>query len=230
MYVSVGSRSNVDSGEPPERAAIVEFNPDGSGKRIFASGLRNPVGMAWEPVTGALWTAVNERDGLGDDLVPDYVTEVRDGAFYGWPWCYLGKHEDPRRASEMRKDLVARAIVPSVLIQAHSAALGIAFYQGSMFPAEYRGSAFVALHGSWNRSKRTGYKIIRVPMRNGHPTGGYDDFVVGWMTDEQSRSVWGRPVDLLVLADGSLLISDDGAEKSGAWRSVLRADLARSCC
>ena len=216
MYVSVGSASNVNSGEPPERAAIVEFNPDGSGKRIFASGLRNPVGMAWEPVTGALWTAVNERDGLGDDLVPDYVTEVRDGAFYGWPWCYLGQHEDPRRASEMRKDLVARAIVPSVLIQAHSAALGIAFYQGSMFPSEYRGSAFVALHGSWNRSKRTGYKIIRVPMRNGHPTGGYDDFVVGWMTDEQSRSVWGRPVDVMVLGDGSLLISDDGAGK--IWR------------
>jgi glucose/arabinose dehydrogenase len=216
MYVSVGSASNVNSGEPPERAAIVEFNPDGSGKRIFASGLRNPVGMAWEPVTGALWTAVNERDGLGDDLVPDYITDVRDGGFYGWPWSYLGKHEDPRRASEMRRDLVARAIVPSVLIESHSAALGIAFYQGSMFPPEYRGNAFVALHGSWNRARRTGYKIVRVPFRNGHPTGGYDDFVIGWMTDEQSRSVWGRPVDVMVLGDGSLLISDDGGEK--IWR------------
>jgi glucose/arabinose dehydrogenase len=216
MYVSVGSASNVNSGEPPERAAIVEFNPDGSGKRIFASGLRNPIGMAWEPVTGALWTAVNERDGLGDDLVPDYVTEVRDGGFYGWPYSYIGKHEDPRRASDQRRDLVARAIVPSVLIQSHSAALGIVFYDGSMFPKEYRGSAFVALHGSWNRSRRTGYKIIRVPFGNGHPTGGYDDFVNGWMLDEQSRSVWGRPVDLLVLGDGSLLISDDGAEK--IWR------------
>jgi glucose/arabinose dehydrogenase len=216
MYVSVGSASNVNSGEPPERAAIVEFNPDGSGKRIFASGLRNPVGMAWEPVTGALWTAVNERDGLGDDLVPDYVTEVRDGGFYGWPYSYIGQHEDPRRASEQRRDLVARAIVPSVLVQSHSAALGIAFYQGSMFPAEYRGNAFVAFHGSWNRSTRTGYKIVSVPFRNGHPTGGYDDFVVGWMTDEQSRNVWGRPVDILVLGDGSLLISDDGAEK--IWR------------
>jgi len=216
MYVSIGSASNVNSGEPPERAAIVEFNPDGSGKRIFASGLRNPVGMAWEPVTGALWTAVNERDGLGDDLVPDYITDVRDGGFYGWPWSYLGKHEDPRRASEMRRDLVARAIVPSVLIESHSAALGIAFYQGSMFPPEYRGNAFVALHGSWNRARRTGYKIVRVPFRNGRPTGGYDDFVIGWMTDEQSRSVWGRPVDVLVLGDGSLLISDDGGEK--IWR------------
>ncbi len=216
MYVSVGSASNVSSGEPPERAAIVELNPDGSGKRIFASGLRNPVGMAWEPVTGTLWSAVNERDGLGDDLVPDYVTEVRDGGFYGWPYSYLGKHEDPRRASDMRRDLVARAIVPSVLLQSHSAGLGIAFYQGSMFPQGYRGSAFVALHGSWNRSRRTGYKIISVPFRNGHPTGGYDDFVVGWMTDEQSRRVWGRPVDVLVLGDGSLLISDDGAEK--IWR------------
>jgi glucose/arabinose dehydrogenase len=216
MYVSVGSASNVSSGEPAERAAIVEFNPDGSGKRIFASGLRNPVGMAWEPVTDALWTAVNERDGMGDDLVPDYVTDVSDGGFYGWPYCYLGKHEDPRRADDMRRDLVARAIVPSVLLQAHSAALGIVFYQGSMFPQEYRGRAFVAMHGSWNRSRRTGYKIVSVPFRNGHPTGGYDDFVVGWMTDEQSRKVWGRPVDVLVLDDGSLLISDDGAAK--IWR------------
>ncbi len=215
MYVSVGSRSNVSAGEPPERAAILEFNPDGTGKRIFASGLRNPVGMAWEPVTGVLWTAVNERDGLGDDLVPDYATDVRDGGFYGWPYSYLGRNEDPRRRGE-RPDLVARAIVPAILIQSHSAALGIVFYEGRMFPAEYRGSAFVALHGSWNRQRRTGYKIIRIPFRNGRPAGGYDDFVAGWMTDETSRSVWGRPVGLLVLGDGSLLISDDGAGK--IWR------------
>ena len=215
MYVSVGSASNVNPGEPPERAAILEFNPDGTGKRVFASGLRNPVGMAWEPVTGALWTAVNERDGLGDDLVPDYITDVRQGAFYGWPYSYIGAHEDPRRRGE-RSDLVKRAIVPSLLIQSHSAPLGIAFYQGNMFPSEYRGSAFVALHGSWNRERRTGYKIIRVPFRNGRPAAGYDDFVVGWMTDETSRTVWGRPVDLLVLGDGSLLISDDGAGK--VWR------------
>ena len=215
MYVSVGSASNVSAGEPPERAAIVELNPDGTGKRVFASGLRNPVGMDWEPQSGALWTAVNERDGLGDDLVPDYITEVRAGAFYGWPYSYIGQHEDPRRKNE-RRDLVARAVVPSLLIQSHSAPLGIAFYEGNMFPADFRGSAFVALHGSWNRARRTGYKIIRVPFRNGHPTGGYDDFVVGWMTDDTSRSVWGRPVDLLVLRDGSLLISDDGGEK--IWR------------
>jgi glucose/arabinose dehydrogenase len=215
MYVSIGSASNVSSGEAPERAAIIELNPDGSGKRIFANGMRNPVGMAWEPVTGALWTAVNERDGLGDDLVPDYVTSVQAGAFYGWPYTYLGQHEDPRRVGE-RPDLVKKAILPSVLIQSHSAPLGIAFYQGTMFPPEYRGRAFVALHGSWNRSLRTGYKIISIPFKDGHPTGGYDDFVAGWMTDETSRFVWGRPVGLLVLADGSLLISDDGGEK--IWR------------
>ena len=220
MYVSVGSNSNVSSGEAPERAAILEFNPDGTGKRIFASGLRNPVGMGWNPETGTLWTAVNERDGLGEDLVPDYITDVRAGAFYGWPYAYIGQHEDPRRKGE-RRDLVAKAIVPSLLIQSHSAPLGIAFNEGSMFPADFRGSAFVALHGSWNRARRTGYKIIRVPFRNGRPAGGYDDFVVGWMTDETGRSVWGRPVDLLVLRDGSLLISDDGAEK--IWRVTYSA-------
>ena len=220
MYVSVGSASNVSAGEPPERAAIVELNPDGTGKRVFASGLRNPVGMDWEPQSGALWTAVNERDGLGDELVPDYITDVRAGEIYGWPYSYIGQHEDPRRKNE-RRDLVARAVVPALLIQSHSAPLGIAFYEGSMFPAEYRGSAFVALHGSWNRSRRTGYKIIRVPFRNGRPAGGYDDFVTGWMTDDQSRSVWGRPVDLLVLRDGSLLISDDGGEK--IWRVTYAA-------
>jgi glucose/arabinose dehydrogenase len=219
MYVSVGSESNVSSGEPPERAAISEMNPDGSGRHVFASGMRNPVGMDWNPANGTLWTAVNERDGLGDELVPDYITEVRAGAFYGWPYAYIGRHEDPRRKGE-REDLVARATVPSLLIESHSAPLGITFYEGKMFPDAYRGSAFVALHGSWNRSPRTGYKIIRVPFRNGQPAGGYDDFVVGWMTDPGSRSVWGRPVDLLVLHDGSLLISDDGGEK--IWRVTYR--------
>jgi len=215
MYVSIGSRSNVSSGEPPERAAIVEFNPDGTGKRIFASGLRNPVGMAWDPATGALWTVVNERDGLGDELVPDYATAIQPGAFYGWPYAYLGPHEDPRRAGE-QPDLVRKTIPPSVPIQSHSAPLGIAFYQGTMFPPAYRGRAFVALHGSWNRAHRTGYKVISIPMTNGKPTGGYDDFVAGWMPSETQRAVWGRPVGLLVLGDGSLLISDDGGEK--IWR------------
>lgn len=215
MYVSVGSQSNVNPGEAPERAAIVEFNPDGSGKKVFASGLRNPVGMAWEPQTGALWTVVNERDGLGDDLVPDYATEVRRNAFYGWPYSYIGSNEDPRRKGE-RPDLVAKAVVPSVLLQAHSAALGIVFYTGKMFPEEYRGDAFVAMHGSWNRSLRTGYSVVRIPFRNGKPEGGYDDFVVGWLTDPRGRNVWGRPVGLLQLGDGSLLISDDGGGK--IWR------------
>lgn len=211
MYVSVGSRSNVGvESDEPLRAAISEMNPDGKLLRIFASGLRNPVGLAWNPATGALWTAVNERDGLGDDLVPDYITEVREGAFYGWPYAYIGRNEDPRRKGE-RPDLVAKAVIPSVLIQAHSAALGIAFYNGTMFPAKYRRGAFVALHGSWNRTQRTGYKVIHVPFRNGQPAGGYDDFVVGWSPDPSSRNVWGRPVGLLVLPDGSLLVSDDGA-------------------
>ena len=215
MYVSVGSQSNVSSGEDPRRAAILEMNPDGSGERIFAAGLRNPIGMAWEPASGGLWTVVNERDGLGDDLVPDYATEVRDGAFYGWPYAYLGPHEEPRRKGE-RTDLVKKTIPPSVLIQAHSAPIGMAFYNGSMFPAQYRGAAFVGLHGSWNRTLRTGYKIISIPFKNGKPAGGYDDFLVGWCPDEGARQVWGRPACLLVLADGSLLISDDGAGK--IWR------------
>lgn len=214
LYVSIGSESN-DSVEPPPRACIVEMNPDGSGRRIFASGLRNAVGMALNPANGTLWTVVNERDGLGDDLVPDYLTEVRDGAFYGWPYAYIGHNVDPRRRGE-RPDLVAKSIVPSLLIESHSAPLGVAFYEGSMFPPQYRGAAFVALHGSWNRHERTGYKVIAVPLRNGQPAGGYDDFVVGWMTDPGSHRVWGRPVGVLVLRDGSMLISDDGAGR--IWR------------
>jgi glucose/arabinose dehydrogenase len=209
MYVSIGSASNVSPEEPP-RASIMEYNPDGSGKRLLAWGLRNPVGMAWNPTSGALWTAVNERDSLGDDLVPDYITDVIDGAFYGWPYSYIGKNIDPRRKGE-HPELVAKAIAPSLLIESHSAPLGVVFYDGTMFPPEYRGNAFVALHGSWNRTQRTGYKIISVPFRGGKPAGGYDDFVVGWSPDPNGRRVWGRPVGLLVLPDGSLLISDDGA-------------------
>ena len=209
MYVAVGSASNVsDESDEPLRAAITEYNPDGTGKRTFASGLRNPIGLAWNG--NALWTAVNERDGLGDDLVPDYATEVKDGAFYGWPFSYIGQHPDPRREGE-RPDLVARAIPPSVLIESHAAPITLAFYDGAMFPERYRGGAFVALHGSWNRSLRSGYKVIHIPFRNGQPAGGYDDFVVGWAPDPERDSVWGRPAGLLVLRDGSLLISDDGA-------------------
>jgi glucose/arabinose dehydrogenase len=215
MYVAVGSGSNVNAGEPEIRAAISEFNPDGTGHRIFASGTRNPVGLAWNPATKQLWAAVEERDLIGDELVPEYVTAIKEGAFYGWPYAYLGQHEDPRRKGE-RPDLVAKAIVPDVLIQAHSAVLGMVFYEGKSFPADYRGDAFVALHGSWNRTLRTGYKIIRIKFKNGKPVGGYDDFVTGWMLGEDKAEVWGRPVSLLVLKDGSMLITDDGGQK--IWR------------
>ncbi|HJQ68860.1 MAG TPA: sorbosone dehydrogenase family protein [Blastocatellia bacterium] len=215
MYVSVGSESNVNVEPDPRRAAISEYNPDGTNHRIFAAGLRNPVGMAFYPGTRTLWTTVNERDGLGDDLVPDYATAVKDGGFYGWPYSYIGRNKDPRR-TEGRDDLVSRTIVPDVLIQAHSAALGIAFYDGKMFPREYQGTGFVALRGSWNRSKRTGYKIIQIRFNNGRPAGGYDDFITGWSPDENGNEIYGRPVGLLVLKDGSMLITDDGANK--IWR------------
>jgi glucose/arabinose dehydrogenase len=215
LFVTVGSQSNVSVEPEPMRAAITLFNPDGTGKRIFASGLRNPIGLAFYPRTNNLWVAVQERDLLGDDLVPDYITEVKDGGFYGWPYSYVGKIEDPRRKGEA-PELVKKSIIPDVLIQAHSAILGLVFYEGNMFPKEYQGDAFAALHGSWNRSKRTGYKIIRVRFKDGRPVGGYDDFITGWMLDEESDEVWGRPVGLLVLKDGSMLISDDGAHK--IWR------------
>jgi glucose/arabinose dehydrogenase len=216
LYVAVGSHSNVsDETSTPIRAAITEMNPDGSGAHVFASGLRNPVGLAWNPANGSLWTSVNERDDLGDDLVPDFVTDVRSGAFYGWPFAYLGKNIDPRRKGE-RADLVAKAIAPAVLLQAHSAALGIAFYNGTMFPEKYRGGLFVAMHGSWNRTQRTGYKVVFVPFSAGRASMGYDDFLAGFMTEPNGRSVWGRPVGLLVMHDGSLLVSDDGAEV--IWR------------
>ena len=219
MYVTVGSESNVSVETNEMRAAIIEFNPDGTGKRIFASGTRNPIGLAWLPGTRTLWACVQERDRMGDDLPPDYVTEIKDGGFYGWPYAYNGPNEDPRRKGE-RPDLVKKTLTGDVLIQAHSAILGLAFYEGKMFPREYRGNAFVALHGSWNRTKRTGYKIIRIPFRDGKPIGGYDDFLTGWMLDENSRDVWGRPVGLLVLPDGSMLITDDGANK--IWRVTYR--------
>jgi glucose/arabinose dehydrogenase len=218
MYVAIGSASNVSPEDPP-RAAIMEYDPLNWSARVYAFGLRNPVGLAWQPGTNNLWTVVNERDGLGDDLVPDYLTLVTRGAFYGWPYSYLGRHEDPRRKGE-RSDLVARAVVPSVLIESHSAPIGVTFYEGNMFPASYRGDAFVALHGSWNRARRTGYSVIRVPFRNGKPAGGYDDFITGWAPDASSRSVWGRPAGLLVLGDGSLLVADDGGNV--IWRVTYR--------
>jgi glucose/arabinose dehydrogenase len=215
MYVSIGSGSNINEEELP-RATIMEYNPDGSAPRLYASGLRNPVGLRFSPATDKLWTAVNERDGLGDDVPPDYVTSVADGAFYGWPYSYIGANPEPRHDGK-RMDLVETAIVPDVLIQAHSAALGLLFYTGDMFPAEYQGELLVALHGSWNRAERTGYKIIRVHMdADGHPLGSYEDFLTGWSTDPKSKMVWGRPVGLAQMPDGSVLVLDDGGNR--IWR------------
>ena len=216
LFVSIGSETNVSVEPDARRAAISVYDPEGKNHRIYASGLRNPIGLAWNPKTGELWTAVNERDGLGDDLVPDYVTSVKEGGFYGFPFAYIGPNEEPRRKGE-NPELVKKTIVPDVLVTSHSAALGIVFYNGNMFPKDYQGDAFVALHGSWNRQKLTGYKIIRIRFENGKlESNAYEDFVSGWLPDENSNEVWGRPVGLLVNSDGSLLIADDGARK--IWR------------
>lgn len=218
MYVAVGSASNNTAGEDCRRAAILEFNPDGSGYRVFASGLRNPVGLAWQPGTDTLWTAVNERDNLGDDLVPDYATSVRDGGFYGWPYSYIGQHYDPRYQGAF-PELVKRAIVPDVLLPAHAAALGITFYDGDQFPQRYRNGGFVALHGSWNRSTASGYKVVFFPLTNGRP-GPIEDFLSGFVVNDGSGGVgierWGRPVGVTVTPDGSLLVSDDASHR--IWR------------
>jgi glucose/arabinose dehydrogenase len=214
LFVSVGSLTNVsDIPAEDRRAAILSYNPDGSGYQFHASGIRNPVGLAVHPETGDLWTSVNERDELGDDLVPDYITRLREGGFYGWPWFYLGPNQDPRHPGK-RSDLRNRVIVPDVLIQAHSASLDLAFYTGSQFPAEYRNHLFAALHGSWNRSRRTGYKVIRVPVDGRRATGVYDDFLTGLVTPQ--GDVWGRPVGVAVARDGSLLVTDDGGDL--VWR------------
>lgn len=214
MFVSVGSHSNVsDDAEEVRRADILEFNPDGSSERIYASGIRNAVGIAINPTTGALWASVNERDEIGDDVPPDYITHVQEGGFYGWPWYYTGANQDPRHAGK-HPELKDKVIVPDVLIEAHSASLEMTFYTGAQFPSEYRGDAFAAEHGSWNREKRTAYKIIRVPMKAGKATGEYDDFVTGFVTAD--GNVWGRPVGVTVAADGSLIFTDDGS--NSVWR------------
>jgi glucose/arabinose dehydrogenase len=216
MYVTVGSSTNATPETDPRRAAVNEYNPDGTAHRVFASGLRNPVGLAYFPGTNTLWAAVNERDHLGDDLVPDFITSVRDGGFYGWPYSYIGRHVDPT-VTTPRPDLVARAIVPDVLLPSHSAALGLIFYTGSQFPAEYRNSAFVALHGSINRSSLSGYSVVRVPFRNGKPSGPPETFLSGFIArDDDEKQAWGRPVGLLQLPDGSILVSDDGGNR--VWR------------
>jgi hypothetical protein len=241
MFITVGSGSNVAedmSKKSPEairlwetdhsrgaawdseknRADILVTDPEGHQPfRTFATGIRNGVGLAVDQNTGELWTSTNERDGLGDDLVPDYITRVKEGGFYGWPWYYLGNHEDPRHAGE-RSDLAGQAIVPDVLLQSHSASLEIAFYTATSgvaaFPEEYRGDIFAAFHGSWNRSSRTGYKVVRVRLKNGVATGEYDDFLTGFVVD--ARNVWGRPVGVAVAHDGALLVTEDG--NGTLWR------------
>jgi glucose/arabinose dehydrogenase len=216
MYVAVGSASNKSDGEEPRRAAVNEYNPDGTGHRVFASGLRNPVALTLQPGTDTIWVSVNERDTLGDDLVPDYITSVKDGGFYGWPYSYIGSNYDPEHGGK-RPDLVQRAIVPDVLLPAHAAAVGLTFYTGTQFPQRYRNGAFVGLHGSWNRSKLSGYRVAFVPFQNGKPSGPVEDFLTGWIITEGSPgSTWGRPVSPFVAKDGSLLVSDDGGNK--IWR------------
>jgi hypothetical protein len=239
MFVSVGSSSNVAedmSKKTPEetrdwqaghalgaawdkelgRADVIVGDPDGKTMHVYAAGIRNCVGMAIHPITHDLWCSTNERDLLGNDLPPDYVTRVHEGGFYGWPWYYIGDHEDYRHASE-RPDLKGKITVPDVLIQPHSAPLEMTFYNTrgpAAFPAEYRGDAFVALHGSWNRGKRTGYKVVRVFTKNGVPTGAYEDFMTGFVID--GSKVWGRPVGVAAAHDGALLVADDGGDV--IWR------------
>jgi glucose/arabinose dehydrogenase len=219
LFVSVGSGTNVDEEKEdqkdPRRAAVLEVNPDGTGMRVYAGGLRNPVGLALEPETKVLWTVVNERDMLGDELVPDYLTSVKEGAFYGWPFAYFGPIEDPRKKGE-RPDLVAKTIPPDYSLGAHVAPLSIAFYTGTSFPARYRNGAFVSLHGSWNRSQFSGYKVVFVPFQQGRPSAAAEDFLTGFIQDENASTVHGRPVGLALLQDGSLLVADDGA--NCVWR------------
>ncbi len=257
MFISVGSASNVAEqmgkktpeeiktweaenglgaswGPETHRADILVTDPEGHQPlHTYATGVRNGVGLAVNPETGDLWVSTNERDGLGDNLVPDYVTRVKEGGYYGWPWFYIGNHEDPRHAGE-RPDLIGKAIVPDVIEQAHSASLQMTFYTATsgtaVFPADYRGDAFVALHGSWNRSVRTGYKVIRVLLNHGVATGQYDDFLTGFVVDGQS--VWGRPVGVTVAHDGALLVTEDG--NGTIWRvapereKYAKADLQRA--
>lgn len=237
LFVSVGSASNVAESLPKRseaeveaydrargatgaawgseelRADVLSLTPEGKDLKTFATGIRNCVGLALQPKSGELWCSTNERDQLGDDLPSDYITRVRAGAFYGWPWYYIGAHEDPRLKGR-RPDLAGKVTVPDVLIQAHSASLQLAFYTGSAFPREYRGDIFAAEHGSWNRSRRTGYKVIRVILKDGVPTGEYEDFMTGFVIDESE--VWARPVGVTVAQDGALLVSEDG--NGTIWR------------
>jgi glucose/arabinose dehydrogenase/mono/diheme cytochrome c family protein len=218
MYVSVGSGSNVDDPDttPREknRADVLEFNPDGSAMRVYACGIRNCVGLELNPITSELWCSVNERDALGDNLVPDYITHIQDGGFYGWPWWYMGGHQDPRHEGK-HPELKDKVITPDVILNPHFASLEMTFYSGQQFPAEYRGDIFASEHGSWNRNVRAGYELIRVPLhQTGHASGEYEDFMTGFVVDNEH--VWGRPVGVTTAPDGSLLVSDDGS--NSIWR------------
>jgi glucose/arabinose dehydrogenase len=223
LYVSVGSATNVDDEridrKDPRRAAILELNPDGSGMRVYAGGLRNPNGMDWHPETGALWTVVNERDELGDELVPDYLTSVEAGAFYGWPYAYWGPNEDPRRRGE-RPDLVKQSIAPDLAVGAHTATLGLVFGERLEFPDRYRTGAFIAQHGSWNRSNMVGYRVAYVPFDGAHPSGEMEEFLTGFIADSAAARVWGRPVGLAAAPDGALLVADDAGNR--IWRVAAR--------
>lgn len=213
MFISVGSGSNVDDTDnnPKEfhRADVLEYTPEGKYVKVYASGIRNCVGEAINPVTGQLWCSTNERDRLGDNLVPDYITSVKEDGFYGWPWYYMGSNQDPRHQGK-HPELKGKVIVPDVLLQPHFASLEMTFYEGSEFPADYKGDIFAAEHGSWNKAKRAGYEVIRVPMKDGHATGEYEDFLTGFVTPD--GKVWGRPVGVTVANDGSLFVTDDGSK------------------
>ena len=219
MFVAVGSGSNVDDPDthPREfrRANILEYTPEGKFVKVYGAGIRNPVGLAINPLTNQLWCSVNERDMLGDNLVPDYITSVKEGGFYGWPWYYMGNHQDPRLAGK-HPELADKVIVPDVLLQPHNASLQMTFYEGKQFPKEYVGDIFAGEHGSWNKANRAGYEVIRVPLKDGHATGEYEDFLTGFVTSD--GKVWGRPVGVAVASDGSVMVTDDGSKS--IWRVV----------
>jgi len=212
IYIAVGAGSNAgEHGLANEirRANILEVNPDGSGERIYASGLRNPVGMDWAPGTKTLWTAVNERDLLGDELVPDYITAVKEDGFYGWPFAYFGQNEDPRWKDKQQPHMVQKTLVPDLPVGSHTASLGLTFYTQKSFPEKYHNGAFIGQHGSWNRSVLSGYKVIFVPFNNGKPAGPAEDFLTGFISELAKEEVHGRPVCVVILADGSMLVTDD---------------------